>query len=536
MTELPLSRTFPALLREMTERAPDRPFVIAGTWHLSYRAFYHTARRMAGGLARLGVGTGTKVGLMMGNRAEWLLSFAAITMAGGTMVAFNTWWRRREIQHALLLADVEILITADRYLNNDYLAELAAIDRASEAPMLRTIVQLGGEPAADTVPFTQLLEDDGGAEPIEAVIDRVEPDGLACLLFTSGSTGRSKAAGLDHRGIIENCFGIGERMHFTADDRLLLTTPLFYSFACANGLFAVLTHGASIVLLPKYDPGEMLAVIGRERCTAVYAPADAAFALPAHPGYAQADLSSWRTGICPNNILPIYHGMGVTEMITAYGLTECYGNSSNADSTWPLERRLTGMGTPLPGVEIDIVDPLTRHPLPRGEEGEIRIKGHLFPGYYNNPEQTAAVRDQEGWFYTGDAGSFDADGVLMFRGRTGEIIKTNGMNVAPVEVEEGLQEHEAVNISVVTGIDDPARGEMVAAMVVLHEGRHVSEGDLEAHCKTVMASFKVPRFIQIVDASDVPLTDTGKISRKLARAFLTERRERLSARGKQPAA
>ncbi len=525
MTELPSSRTFPTLLRHMAERQPDRIFIIAGTWRLRYAAFYRTARRMAAGLRMLGVRQGTNVGLMMGNRVEWLLSYAAIAMAGGTTVAFNTWWKRRELHHALSLADVEVLITADRYLTNDYLAELGGIDLVSDAPMLRTIVQLGGEPASDVVPFAQLLEDNGDDAAVEAMIDAVDPDSLLCLLFTSGSTGRSKAAGLDHRGAIENCFGIGERMRFTADDRLLMTNPLFYSFACVNGLFAVLTHGASMVLLPKYDPGEILAAVKRERCTAVYAPADAAFALPAHPDYAKADLSSWRTGICPNAILPIYHRMGVEQMITAYGLTECYGNSSNADASWPLERRLSGMGTPLPSVTIEIVDPQTRQPLQQGEEGEIRIKGHRFPGYYNNPEQTAEVRDAEGWFYTGDAGSFDTDGVLHFRGRMGEIIKTNGMNVAPVEVEEVLNEHDAVNISVVAGLDDPVRGEMVAALVVLHEGRTVAEGELDAFCKAHMASFKLPRFIAIVEASEIPLTDTGKISRKMARGVLAERRD-----------
>lgn len=520
MTELPSPRTFATLLRHVAERQPERMFVIAGSWRLSYKTFYRTARRMAAGLRKLGVGPGVNVGLMMGNRAEWLLSYAAIAMLGATTVAFNTWWKRRELHHALTLADVELLITADRYLTNDYLAELSGID----APELRTIVQLGGEPASDVVPFAQLLADEDDAEQIEPMIDAVNPDSLLCLLFTSGSTGRSKAAGLDHRGSIENCFGIGERMHFTADDRLLLTNPLFYSFACVNGLFAVLTHGASIVLMPKYDPGEMLAVISRERCTAVYAPADAAFALPAHPDYPAADLSSWRTGICPNAILPIYHRMGVEQMITAYGLTECYGNSSNADASWPLERRLSGMGTPLPSVTIEIVDPKSRHPLPQGEEGEIRIKGHRFPGYYNNPEQTAEVKDADGWFYTGDAGSFDGDGVLHFRGRMGEIIKTNGMNVAPVEVEEVINEHAAVKLSVVAGIEDAARGEMVAAMVVLHEGTTVADGELEAFCKANMASFKLPRFIAIVDASEVPLTDTGKISRKLAKGILAERR------------
>jgi fatty-acyl-CoA synthase len=520
MTGPPRSRTFPDLLWEMAERQPTHDLVTSGGWRMSYREFALTAQRMAGGLRRLGVRPGSKVALMMGNRVEWLLSFAAISMAGAVMVGFNTWWRRREMQYALQLADVEVLILADRFLNNDYLAELAGIDLARDAPLLRTVVQLSGDPSPATTPFTSLLA--GGAD--EAVRQGPPagfgPESLACLLFTSGSTGRSKAAGLNQAGLIENCFQIGERMHFTAADRLLLCTPLFYSFGCVNGVFAALTHGASIALLPKYDVGELMRVVEEERCTAVYAPADAALSISAHPDFGARDLSSWRTGICPNNVVPVYHGLGVPEMITAYGLTECYGNSSNADCKWPLEKRISGMGTPLPGLEIDIVDPETRLPLPLGEQGEIRIRGYKAPGYYKNPEENARVFDEEGWFYTGDFGAYDPTGVLQFRGRLGEVIKTKGMNVSPIEVEEALLEHDAVQIAVVSGISHPRDGEIVGAMVVTHAGHDISADQLAAHCRGLIASFKVPRFIATVDLNDLPLTDTGKVSRRAARQWL----------------
>jgi fatty-acyl-CoA synthase len=523
--QIPLSRTLPALLAEMAVRYPDRLFLIDRDRRLTYPQFQAEARRMARGLHALGVRRGDKVAILMGNQIEWLLIDFAVNMLGGTMVALNTWWRGRELEHALSISDTAMLVMADRYGSNDYTQTIAEIDLPGRLPKLRQIICLGADPPPGAVPFTAIHEaaERTAEHVLDSAIAAVQPEDLSCLLFTSGSTSRSKAAGLVHRGLIENMHGIGERMHLTEQDRLLLAVSLFWSFTCANGLFAAMTHGASIVLQFRYDPGEMLRLIEAERCTAVYTQPNIVIALHAHPERRTRDLSSWRTGICRPQVLPLLEEIGPRQMITSYGLTECYGNSCNSDAHWPSDLRRIGSGKPLPGVELDIVDPATRKQLPPGEVGEIRLRGNVTPGYYNDPVRTAESIDAEGWFYTGDLGMFEEHGILVFRGRIKEMIKTGGINVTPADVEEALEEHPAVRQAVVVGVPDPTRDEIVAALVVLHEGAQATPDELREHCRRTMAIFKVPRQIEIVPFDQMPLTDTGKVSKLAVQKLLTAR-------------
>ncbi len=521
--QMPASRTMPALLDELVRHYPDRNFITDGQRRLSYAEFRREARRLARGFYAIGVRPGDKVALLMGNQLEWLLVDFAVAMLGGVLVAVNTWWRQAELQHALALSDAAVLVMVDRYLNNDYSAAIREISRPELLPCLRTVVCAGTDMPPGAMPFAQLWEI--GAEVAESVIDeasaRVQPDDMVAMMFTSGSTARSKAACFNHRGLIENMHGIGERMHLTPDDRLLMTVSMFWAFACANALFAMLTHGASIVLLHHFDPAEALRLIEAERCTVVYTQPNMVIALHAHPDRPKRDLTSWRTGICRPAVMNLLLEMGPQQMITSYGLTEGYGNSCNSDAAWPVAVRCLGAGTPLPGNQVQIVDPTTHVPVAAGEEGEIRIRGFVTMGYYKDPVRTAEAIDSEGWLYTGDIGRFEpTHGVLQFRGRFKEMIKTGGINVTPADVELVLEEHPAVRQAVVVGVPDPTRDEAVAALVVLHDGAFASVADLLTHCRAAVASYKVPRHIEIIAAEDMPLTETAKVSKRLAQERL----------------
>ena len=521
--EMPASRTMPALIDELVARYPDRNFLTDGDRRLTYQEFRAECRRLARGFHALGVRRGDKVALLMGNQLEWLLVDFAVTMLGGVLVALNTWWRRTELQHALAISESSVLVMVDRYLSSDYTAVIGEIDRAAELPKLRHLVCLGDDAPAGALPFARLWA--MGADVPEAVIDdaaaAVQPDDLAYLVFTSGSTARSKAAGLVHRGLIENMHAIGERMHLTPDDRLLMFISLFWSYTCANALFAAMTHGASIVLQNRFDAGEALRQIEAERCTCVYTQPNIAIALHSHSDRPKRDLSSWRTGICRPQVMGLLEEMGPQDMITSYGLSECYGNSANSDAAWPPAVRRLGSGKPLPGVEIEIVDPVARQPVQQGEEGEIRIRGYVTPGYYGDAVRTGETIDAEGWFYTGDIGRYETEhGILQFRGRFKEMIKTGGINVTPADVELLLEDHPAVRQAAVVGIPDPKRDEAVAAMVVLHPGHHTTQAELIAHCQKAAAAFKVPRHLEIVEAEAMPLTDTGKVSKRLVQERL----------------
>jgi fatty-acyl-CoA synthase len=517
---MPSSRTLPDLLDELASRYPDRVFLIDGDRRFTYAEFRAEVRRLARSFHALGVRRGDRVAILMGNRAEWLLVDFAVTMLGAALVALNTWWRQRELHHALDLTGASVLVMADRYLKHDYVAELAGM---GELPELRHIVCLGDTRPTGALTYAELraMGNDVSDTALDAARATVRPDDMAYLLFTSGSTARSKAVPLLHGGLIGNMHGIGDRLHLTEQDRLLMVVSLFWSFGCANALFAMMTHGGSVVLQDSFDTGRSLELIEQERCTVLYAMPNMALAMQTHPDRGRRDLSSLRTGITLPQSVKLMASLGVPEITSCYGLTEGYGNSMVTDCKAPLERRAEISGTALPGNEVEIVDPTTRAPLPAGEIGEIRIRGFVTPGYYHDEATTRAATDDAGWFYTGDLASLDAEGGLHFVSRIKELVKTGGINVAPAEVEEILEAHPAVRQAVVVGLPDPEREEILAALVVLHDGVQATPEELTRHCRAQGAAFKVPRRIVLVGAAEVPLTDTGKISKRGVQELLS---------------
>ena len=516
--QMPRSRTVPALLTEMARRQPDAPFLVDGDVRLSYADTQAAARDVAKGLYALGVRRGDHVAVLMGNRREWLLTAFAVTALGGTLVALNTWWKAGELHHALDLSDTAVLVMESRFGSRDYVAELASLgDLATALPGLRRIVCFGDGGPPGAIGWGAMLA--AGTGTPDAVLDAAEaavlPDDMAYLLFTSGSTARSKAVPLLHGGLVENMHGIGERLHLSPDDRMLMVISMFWSFACANALLAVLTHGGSIVLQYRYDTAEALRLIEQERISVIYTMPNMVLDLYNHPDRPNRDLRSLRTGIGMPQSMPLMAELGATEMATCYGLTEGYGNSAVPNCKIPIPQRLSSSGPVLPGTELQVVDPATRQPLATGMVGEVRLRGYVMPGYYKDPARTAEATDAEGWFYTGDLATLDADGNVHFRGRSKEMVKTGGINVAPAEVEELLLSHPAVRLAAVVGIPDPHQDEVLAAMVVLQPTAIVTADALRAFCRERAAVYKVPAVIEIVADTDMPLTDTGKISKRL---------------------
>jgi fatty-acyl-CoA synthase len=315
---------------------------------------------------------------------------------------------------------------------------------------------------------------------------------------------------------------IGERQRVTERDRLWLAVSLFWGLGCENALFNLLTHGGCIVLQEHFDAGQALELIERERCTVFYGTPNMAQALYEHPDRAKRDLSSLRGGATigtPEQIMRVVE-LGAREICNIYGLTETYGNCNVADARDPLEKRISSVGRALEGVEQRIVDPLTGKVLPAGEVGEVRVKGYVTTGYYKDPARTAEAFDENGFFRTGDLGMLDADGYLHFRGRIKEMVKTGGINVAPIEVEEVLLAHPAVQAAFVTGVPDAVHDELLAAVIVPKRGVVLTEREVTEHCRKTLAAYKVPRLIRFAAEEELPLTTTGKVQKnRLASTF-----------------
>jgi fatty-acyl-CoA synthase len=216
--------------------------------------------------------------------------------------------------------------------------------------------------------------------------------------------------------------------------------------------------------------------------------------------------------------------LGAREICNVYGLTECYGNCTVTDAHDPAAVRCGTVGYPLPGMELRIVHRETRRPLPAGEVGEILVRGYLTPGYYKDPEKNAAAFDRDGFLLTGDLGAIGDDGRLQFRGRIKEMVKTGGINVAPLEIEEVLLGHPAVEQAYVVGLPDPRKEEILAAVVVLREGGEAGPDALRAFCKKRLAAFKVPQVFRLMRRDELPVTATGKVQKfRLAEMLARER-------------
>lgn len=512
--EMPRSRTAAGLLRELAALRPAAEAVAAAEGRLSWTGLEAQSRACARGLHALGVRQGDRVAILMGNRIEWLTTYFGAMSLGAGVVGANTWATARELDYQLGHARASVIVASARWRDRDFGALLGEIERG---PGLREIVGVGEALPPGWRSFEAMLA--AGAAVTGAELAQAEaavgPEDLACILYTSGSTARPKGVPLRQGHLIENSWQIGARQRIGPDDRMWMAVSMFWSFACANGLLAAMSHGAAVVLQHDFEPGEALRLIEAERCSVMYATPNMALALAQHPDRGKRDLSSLRTGATigtPEQIRLIVD-LGARQICNVYGLTEAYGNSCVTDADDPLEVRLTCSGRPLDGVTAKIVDPETRKPAPQGAVGEIGLKGRLMPGYLDDPIRTAEAFDDEGFLLTGDLGFLDPEGRIHFRGRLKEMVKTGGINVAPAEIEEVLSSHPAVELAFVTGVPDAKLDEAIAAAIVLRPGASVTEAELVAHCRAALAAYKRPRRWRFIAAADLPLTTTGKLQR-----------------------
>lgn len=537
----PRSRTLGALLDEVAAARPTTEAIVFRGERLSYAQWRERSVALARALLALGVGRGDGVALLLPNRPEWLVAAFAAARLGAVTVAISTWSTPREIAWTLQHARPRVLVTLESFRGRGYLGALYELCpelagsapgalRSERLPELRAVICVDQRAHDGLYRWDDVLRDVGGVgeTALNAAAAAVQPEDIAYVLYTSGSTATPKGVTLAHGSVIANGFDIGERQRLTPADRLWLSVPLFWSFGSVNALPAILTHGGTIVLQESFEAGEALALLDDERCSVYYGMANMARALLEHPDRRRRSLPAMRTGLTiglPEDVQMTMEAVNARELCNVYGATETYGNCAVTDAHDPLELRLTTQGLPLPGMRIRVVDPASGRSLPAGEVGELRVRGHVTPGYYRDPEQTRAAFDAEGYFVTGDLGLLGDDGRVRFRGRLTELIKTAGANVAPLEVEAVLLTHPAVKQAYVVGVRDRARGEVGVAAIELHDGATATGESLAAFCRERLASYKVPARIVFRTAEEFPRTATGKVQKPRLREDL----ERLHA-------
>jgi fatty-acyl-CoA synthase len=388
------------------------------------------------------------------------------------------------------------------------------VDEVAPAlPGLEKVIYFDTDDWSELIDAGRSVSDDDLAVRAES-LDARDPINIQ---YTSGTTGRPKGATLSHRSILNNARFVGDACAYTEEDRVCIPIPFYHCFGMVMGNLACSVFGATMVVpSPTFDPEAVLRALQDERCTSLYGVPTMFIAQLGHPGLADFDFSSMRTGImagspCPTEVMRrVIDDLGMSEVTIAYGMTETSPVSTQTSTDDSVEHRVSTVGRVLPHVESKIVDPDTGKLVPRGEGGEYCTRGyHVMLGYWNDPEKTADAIDADGWMHSGDLATMDDDGYVNIVGRIKDMIIRGGENIYPREIEEFLYSHPAIADAQVIGVPDEKYGEELMAWVQLAPGGELTEDELRDFCRDKIAYFKVPRYIKFV--SEFPMTVTGKV-------------------------
>ncbi len=482
--------------------------------HQDYRATYaelmEQTAAVAKGLIALGLQAGDRIGIWSPNCYEWVLLQYATARIGIIMVNLNPAYRTHELIYALNQSGVRVVFSALQFKTSNY-RQMLRKSRV-KCPGIQKEIYWGAS-------WTAFL--DGGRDVTDDTLAEweaaVQFDDPVNIQYTSGTTGHPKGVTLSHHNILNNGFFIGERMNFSAQDRVCIPVPFFHCFGMVLGNMACTTHGAAMIIPnDSFNAKITLEVVERERCTALYGVPTMFIGELEELSRQAYDLSSLRTGIMAGSVCPpevmkkVKEEMNMHEITICYGMTETSPVSTQTRIGAPFDKQIYSVGTIHDHVEIKIIDSATGRILPRGVAGEICTRGYsVMLGYWNDPEGTARVIDRQRWMHTGDLGSIDAEGYVYIEGRIKDLIIRGGENISPKEIEDFLYAHPGVMDVQVIGVPSEKYGEEIMAWIICKEGMNLTEDDLRAFCKDQIAHYKVPKYWKFV--SEFPMTVAGKV-------------------------
>ena len=506
--------SYPDMLAQQAKMQPDAVAVFTADACITYGDLMARSSLVAGALHRAHIRRGQHVGLLIGNRIDWLAIAFGVMKIGATAVPLSTWSTRDELEFLLGDAQIELLFVDPDFKGCDFVGDVGAI--AARGGFQKRVVQLDGKPSDFAVQVSDFLD---GAQPISEVATGIS-DEDALILYTSGSTSKPKGVRLTHCLTVRNGFQIGERQGLRTGDRVFLSAPLFWSFGSANALPAAFTHGAALVLMERFEPVSALQLIQQRACTAIYTLPAMTNAMVRSDGFDRSQTRSLRTGLTigtAEDFMNASENLGVPELCNVYGATETCGNCAATPHDWPVERRRVCQGPPLDGQFIRIRDPDTQAIVPEGGIGLVEVKGQISAGYTGvSAALNSTAFTQDGYYCTGDLGRINEFGAFVFVGRQTEMIKRQGINVSPAEIEEVMKKFKGVSECAVVGIPDADKGELIFACIVPVSG-NLDVGELDQFCRIHLSRYKIPDVYELWDA--LPLTPTGKLQRKEVKAL-----------------
>ena len=523
--------TLSELLISATGRVPNKDALVFPDSKLSFSELHARAKNWAKAFMALGIKLGDHVGLLMTTQPEFVEALFGAAMAGAATVPINARYAPAELAYLIENADLAALVTTDKVADavnfierlNTVFPDLSSQSdpqnlNVSKAPRLNNIIVTGSGAHAGTIAESELNALAARIDDIaldERTAD-ISPEDLALILYTSGTTSNPKGCLIKHSAMVSNSRALGRyRYQMVEGDRFWSPLPIFH-IAGILPLVGAFDVGGAYLTIPHFEAGVALEML--ETATLAY-PCFVTILqdLISHSNFKTTDLTKIRLmnsnlGVLPGSVKDaILEAMPYTIHVGTYGLSEASGTVTTSRITDPLELRTTKLGVPLRGWELKLLDLETGEQVCVGERGDICIRGPgMLSGYYKDTEKTAESIDKDGWLHTGDIGSLDEHGQLMFHGRSKDMLKVGGENVAAAEIEAVLNSHPAVELAQVVGAPDDRYAEVAAAFIKCAPGQSVLADDLLEHCDGKLARFKIPRHVRFVD--DWPMS-TSKIQK-----------------------
>jgi acyl-CoA synthetase (AMP-forming)/AMP-acid ligase II len=511
--------TIPRVLARAASLFGDAPAIIEDGRRLSFRALAAAAGSATAAFMAAGIRPGDRVALWAPNSSEWVIAALGALGTGAILVPLNTRLKGKEAGFIVRRSGARVLVTVAEFLGTRYPQLIAGED----LPQLQSLVLLAGEAqqgvsrAAQTWP--QFLARGSEVTPaaVRAAQERVAPEDVADILFTSGTTGEPKGVLSTHRQDVHVFRTWSQFVGLEVGDRYLAVNPFFHSFGFKAGWLAALLQGATLYPLAVFDAGQALDTIERERISVLPGPPTLYQSLLAHESLPRRDLSSLRLAVTgaasvpPVLITRMRAELKFRSVLTAYGLTESTGVVTVCPHDADDETVATRCGIAIPGVEVRCAD-AHGHTVAVGEPGEVLVRGYnVMHGYFEDPRATAEAIDAHGWLHTGDVGVLDARGYLRITDRMKDVFIVGGFNCYPAEIEKLLAEHPAVGQVAVIGVPDERLGEVCKAFVVPRPGAAVTAAAIIAWARENMANYKVPRTVEVV--AQLPVNAAGKVQK-----------------------
>ena len=491
--------TVPAALDRFAAQLPDHDALITEDRSFTAAALRDQVHRAAAALITLGVEPTDRVAIWSPNTWHWVVACLAIHHAGAAMVPLNTRYTASETSDILARTGAPVLFAMGQFLGNDRVADL---DRTA-LPTLRHIVRIPIE--ADDGTWDEFIARGTDTDAAAARAAAVTPDDVSDILFTSGTTGRSKGVLCAHRQSLSGSASWAANGKITSDDRYLCINPFFHNFGYKAGILACLQTGATLIPHLTFDPLRTLQAIEQHHITVLPGPPTIYQTLLDHPARHDYDLSSLRFAVTGAATVPValvermQSELDIDIVLTAYGLTEANGMGTMCRADDDPVTVATTCGRPFADFELRI-----------GEGSEVLLRGpNVMLGYLNDPAATAAAIDADGWLHTGDIGAVDAAGNLRITDRLKDMYICGGFNVYPAEVEQVLARMDGVADAAVIGVPDQRLGEVGRAFVVTRPGCELDEESVIAYTREHLANFKAPRSVRFVDA--LPRNAGGKV-------------------------